>query len=316
MEPVITKSPYHHVLLMRDDKEVVSFKVHSKVLWYSILATVLLLAFGLAGTFYGFKVWQKNRNLRAKYTAASTELKEARFQLEQLNNLRSLISTSDLPAPVFTIHDVQLPVSPIESNNGTGEGASDTADTNAATRNSNGNESISPAAHAESSSSTMSEGAATEDSPQSSSATEETSQKATNETAHEGTEGAVEASETQNGATAPSIDDAQSPIRINNMTSKYGKQDRIEIRFDLLAAKNDTFIRGLTSYEIVLHDGARHTLTPNFLDDTKFAIRRMKNFDLTATLPQGVAIDSIKEVIILVTLESGETFASPYPFGQ
>lgn len=344
MEPVIKKSPYHHVLLMRDDKEVVSFKVHSKVLWYSLACSIVLVTLGLTGTIYGVKTWQKNHSLRAKYETTSSELVEARLQLEQLSNLQTLIATSDSPAPVFKFNEIQMPLQR-EGDGGTdGEaGKEGEVPSSAETKGTEANTPTSPEGKAQGTAGQRAEG---QDFSAEQAITEQNSVNGANSSnglngtpasSNDGEVGNSTAAPTQaNAEKAPeteqtkttgqaesvkssqalSIADESSPVRINNMSSKATARNRIQLSFDLVTNKQDAFVRGETTYRIELQDGALHDIKPNFLDDSRFAISRMKNFDLTANLPQGIKGAQIKNILISVTLDSGETFSSSYPFPQ
>ena len=352
MEPVIKKSPYHHVLLMRDDKEVVSFKVHSKVLWYSLACSIVLVTLGLTGTIYGVKTWQKSHSLKAKYEATSSEPVEARLQLEQLSNLQTLIATSDSPAPVFKFNEIQMPLQR-EGEAGTegeaGEGGE--APSSTETKGTEANSTTSPEGNVQGSEGQTAEGQKTEgqDSSAEQAVTEQNSanganssnglngssdsatsssdgevENSTADTAQANTEKATEANqgeatgqaESDKPSQALSIADETSPVRINNLFSKTAARNRIQLSFDLVTNKQDAFVRGETTYRIELQDGALHDIKPNFLDDSRFAISRMKNFDLTANLPQGIKGTQIKNILISITLDSGETFSSSYPFAQ
>ncbi len=352
MEPVIKKSPYHHVLLMRDDKEVVSFKVHSKVLWYSLACSIVLVTLGLTGTIYGVKTWQKNHSLKAKYETTSSELVEARLQLEQLSNLQTLIATSDSPAPVFKFNEIQMPLQR-EGDGGTeGEAGEDgEAPSSVETTGTETNTATSPEGNNQGIEGQETGGQGTEgqDSPTEQAVTEQNKVNDANSSngAKEpsGTPASSVNGETDNSTADPaptkaeqstdavqgeatgqpesdksskarSIADENSPVRINNLLSKTAARNRIQLSFDLVTNKQDAFVRGETTYRIELQDGAFHDIKPNFLDDSRFAISRMKNFDLTANLPRGIKAAQIKNILITLTLDSGETFSSSYPFAQ
>lgn len=312
MEPVIKKSPYHHVLLMRDDKEIISFKVHSKVLRYSLVGGILLVGMGIAGTFFGIKSWQKNHTLKAQYAQTSAELTDARLQLEQLSNLQSLIATCDFPAPVFKFDEIQLP--PESDGNDEMNTASpqtpQTSPQSIPAPAETGNEITKDTAN--------SENGANDESSLEAPSQEETSPAAILENASQSEEEEEEEEEeTQdNVSSALPITHESSPVSINNLSTKAAGSNRIQMNFDLVANKPDAFVRGETNYAIELNDGTKHQITPNFLDDTRFAISRMKNFDLTATLPKGVTGQEIKSITVQIVLDSGSMFTSSYPFAQ
>ena len=294
MEPVIKRNPYHHVLLMRDDKEVVSFKVHNKVLWYSIIISVLCITLGITGIIYGLYSWEKSHSLKTRYAQVTAELSDAKLQLEKLINLQSLMSTSDFPEPVFKFDEIQL--KPIIEQTApdflTPQGKNET-DTQ---KNSDGSSTNAVTSHL----------------AQAGAATLTGTQAETPVTGNT----SPQASGADAKATKSSIESEQCPLRITNFVNKPGPQNRIQIAFDLVTTRQDAFVRGATTYQVTLQDGRSLPVTPTFLDDTKFAITRMKNFDLTADLPEKVTIQSVKEVTVFITLDSGETFNASYPILQ
>ena len=109
MKPVIQKQNYHNLLLLRDDREVLSMRVGNAFLRFLIVAAVCLVVFGSIGIGVGYYFWQESNNLQDQHKKNEIELARARLQLEQLSNVKSLLTATNASVPLPKNEEVPVP---------------------------------------------------------------------------------------------------------------------------------------------------------------------------------------------------------------
>ena len=109
MKPVIQKQNYHNLLLLRDDREVLSMRVGNAFLRFLIVFAVCLVVFGSIGIGAGYYFWQESNNLQEQHKKNEIELARARLQLEQLSNVKSLLTATNASVPLPKNEEVPVP---------------------------------------------------------------------------------------------------------------------------------------------------------------------------------------------------------------
>lgn len=281
MKPVIKVQRHYHLLLMRDDKEVVGLKVHNTLLRILLGLFCLFLALGGGGIAFGLSMWNQNQNLKSIRTTNEAELAQARIQLEELSNVKSLLLASSGLSPLTINQEINIPA----------QDSSMLSETNATQRLNSTPTPQEALANATASSATHS--------------------NATSAVLGPGNGHIPGVNATEPAPKFSSLSDDASPMRINNFTSYVVSQTAIRIRYDLVSAAQDA-IRGTAKYTAIMSDGTVYDMTPQYNDDARFAISRMKRMDTTARLPQETNARGISSIRMTIVLDNGEAYQGSY----
>ena len=281
MKPVIKVQRYYHLLLMRDDREVMGFRMHRNTLRTLILFFFLFVGTGAAGIAFGVTMWQKNDELLLLCNLNETELTQAKSQLAELSTVRSLMEATNTPSPLAINQEINTA----------------SATQSAAQPSSNATRLL-----------------ATVSTPEENLANATTT-NATNATAVAGESGEAAAppQETTDPRATPLISHDSSPVRINSFQASPTGQSSLRIRYDLVNATSpEITVRGTASYRVILQNGTEHDLVPQQDDDARFAISRMKPVETVARLPQGVNANKVQKVFVTITMDNGSIFHEIY----
>lgn len=90
----MSKAKYN-VLMMRDNTPVRRYRLSPVWLKLGLYALLLLVAVASAGGYFGFEFWKKNQTLTDELTGVERELREARIELERLQNIDQILKSND-----------------------------------------------------------------------------------------------------------------------------------------------------------------------------------------------------------------------------
>lgn len=90
----MSKAKYN-VLMMRDNTPVRRYRVSPVWLKLGLYALLLLVACASAGGYFGLRFWEKNQTLTDELTGVQRELREARIELERLQNIDQILKSDD-----------------------------------------------------------------------------------------------------------------------------------------------------------------------------------------------------------------------------
>ena len=287
MKPVIKKQTHYHLLLLRDDREVLSMRVGNGLVRWLIILGLCLAVFGSLGFAAGYHFWKENAGLHAQHQQNEIELARTRLQLEQLSNVKSLLTATNTSVPLPKNEEVSVPA---------------TVPQEASFARMNGTANATAVANAHNAT-----------------ARPEAGVNATTRLASANATKTVSATENANATITrvsvgpTNISDASSPVRVNNFSSRPSGQTTMRIRYELVVAEPDTPIRGSTRYAAVFSDGTVRELQPLNPDDTRFSISRMKNMDTAARLTSGKSLTGAAFIRITVETEDGKSFQGDFP---
>jgi hypothetical protein len=298
LKPVIKKQTHYNVLLMRDDRESITFRIYSGLLHFCLGLFILLLLCGGAGIYGGLHFFTKYRELAEVQEARERENAEMRLQLERLVNLESLLKAGNGTQPQATYTEVGVPDLPARvalvppppaagpPAAGSGTAGTPAAPLPAATAapNATGRATEGPAPPAQT------ENAVSED-------------KDTAPAMGENAAPAVapSAAQTAAGVEYPPLSDAGSLLRINEFSARNVGPLRLRISYDLSTTTDgQRTVSGSAKYTALLADGTRVDLPLLDPENTRFAISRMKPMQNTIRLPQNLKSENITAIDILI----------------
>jgi len=90
----MSKAKYN-VLMMRDNSPVKRFRMSPVWLKLGLYFLVLLLACAGTGGYFGLTFWRQNNNLQENLNGVQRELREARIELERLQNIDKILKSND-----------------------------------------------------------------------------------------------------------------------------------------------------------------------------------------------------------------------------
>jgi hypothetical protein len=90
----MTKAKYN-VLMMRDNSPVKRFRMSPVWLKLGLYFLILLMACAGGGGYFGFTFWKQNLQLRENLDGMERELREARIELERLQNVDKILKSND-----------------------------------------------------------------------------------------------------------------------------------------------------------------------------------------------------------------------------
>ena len=279
MKSVIKKQTHYSLLLMRDDTEARSYRVHGRVLRFFIWFFLLFVAVGAAGIAGSVYFWEEYRTLAKRYEAQEREVSEMKLHLERLVTLETVLAASN---------DNFRRTRHIEV--GVGEAAALPRD-----------------------------------------ATEQGAQAVDGEVEQAGEGGAAdqpgqtangEATASGNGSQAPELTyprifSQRSPLRVTGFNSRATGQQRISVRYELVAEGNveQRMINGTIRYFVVFADGTRLEPSVSNPAESRFSIARMKLVQNTLQLPQGHRAADVQDIDVLIELGDGQRFEERFNAG-
>jgi hypothetical protein len=266
LKPVIKKQTHYNVLLMRDDRESITFRVHSSLLHFCIGLCLALVLCGGAGIYGGLHFFTKYRELAAVQEARERENAEMRLQLERLVNLESLLKTGNESAPQATYTEVGAPDLPALGAAAADPSAPESPAPSPAGKPADGQQTSAPPA---------SEGA-----PPSA--------------------GAPAAPTGADDGHAP-LSGADCPLRITEFNAKNLGSLRLRISYELSTVTDgQRTVTGTARYAAVTTDGSQIDLPLQDQESARFAILRMKPMQNTVRLPAGLKPETIASIDILI----------------
>ena len=290
MKPVIKKQTHYSLLLMRDDAEARTFRVHGKFLRFLIWFFLLLLVCGGGSIYGGLHYWNKYRVLVERYDIQEREANEMRLQLEQLVAYKTVLNASNATMPVARHTEVGLsaPASPNRNATAAASTANATATVNATRR---GNATL----------------------PGAGNATLRSSNATRQANATSGRSGNATGPQPQEPA-LPSLSSNDSPLRITGFNGKATGQQRLRISYELSTEGNEEqrMISGMARYFAVFSNGTRLELSAYDSDGSRFSITRMKLMQSSARLPQGYRAGDVEKIDVVIELSEGKRFEDRY----
>jgi hypothetical protein len=311
MKPVIKKQTHYNLLLMRDDSDARTFRLHRTVLRALFMLLAALVIGGALGIAGGVHYWKKCRDLRASYSEQEREFSEMRLQLERLSNLESLMEASNGVIPQAKNEEVGASPLPDARQNATraladsgrtpGANATSPVADGAALLSIAGNATLSPDSASGGTSGVVPQGQ--------SNATLETPAGEASASSANGT-GAVQG--------ALSLNAGDCPVRVDNFYARVSGSQRLRISYNLSASipEIQRTIAGGVRYEAVFANGSRLDLTLTDMDGTRFSILRMKPMQSVARLPEGRSSDDITSINVYIEITDGEIYFGNFPFTQ
>jgi hypothetical protein len=291
--PVIKKQTHYNLLLMRDDSEARTFRLHGNLLRFLLYFLILLLLAGSAGIAGGVYYFGKYRALSAKHGEREKELAEVKLQLERLANLESLLAARN--GNPLQAKNEEVGASPVAARQQNATARNDSV----ASRNASmgGLTAILPAGNATAPLLAASAVNATSVASAASSA---------NATA---VSGAAQSA-------SKSLESEDSPVRISMFSARAGGPQRLRISYELSTANPEELrtVSGAVRYYAVFANGTRLELPLQDIDGTRFSILRMKPMQNLARLPQGHSTSDIASIDLYVDIADGESFHQTFPF--
>ncbi|MDR3175666.1 MAG: hypothetical protein LBU06_03945 [Desulfovibrio sp.] len=308
MNPVIKKQTHYNVLLMRDDKEARTFRVHSTLLHFCLYFFLFIVLGGGVSIFLGVRFFDKYRNTVDSRAAMEREISELRLQLERLSNLETVLSASNGSAPKTSYTEVGGGALPARSQNSSLVAARPSA------QPSQPAQPASPPAQpsqpaAQSATAASEQGNSTE--PAVSSASEaQTGGSGATAGAGEETPPPVE-----KVVDYPPLSAPDSPLRIGEFSARGIGQQRLRISYELSttpAVEGQRTIAGSVRYVGVFADGARQDLILTDTDGTRFSIARMKPMQSTARLAQETRVEDLLKIEVFIEIAEGKIYRETY----
>lgn len=90
----MSKSKFN-VLMMRDNTPVKRYRLSPAWLKMGFWFLVLLAASAGCGGYFGYTFWEQNKTLKAELSATQRDLREARIELERLQNVENILESND-----------------------------------------------------------------------------------------------------------------------------------------------------------------------------------------------------------------------------
>lgn len=294
MKPVIKKQTHYNLLLMRDDSNARTFRVHSTALRVFFLLLVVLMFGGAGGIAGGVHFFKEYLTLAEKSEIQEKELGEMRLQLERLVNLESLIVASNGSVPLAKNEEVGLTARPgTSSPDTTGNGDPTTASPDEVT-----------AAGTANNSTTDTPG---DDAPQDQQAAP--SGQATEQ---------ASSPDQQAQSAYKALDAEDSPLHVAEFSARVTAPQRVRISYELVVSRQEEqrTISGTARYMAVFTDGTRANLSLNDIDGTRFTIARMKPMQSTARMPENLQASEIQSIEVFIEVSDGNVYQQSFAFNQ
>lgn len=331
MKPVIKKQTHYTLLLMKDDSNARTFRLHSSVLRFLICFFLALLIGGGAGIAGGLHYWHKYRQLSSRHDALDRETAEIRLQLERLSNLECLLVASNgTPAPQTRNEEVGASPRLFNSTAGGNASLAGTSGALNATAAANATTAVNAtlAANAAGPANATLAAAGTRDDAN-------RAQNNATQRAEAGKNGDLAESEsaptlagsnataqlaTVDGRQVLPLESGDSPVRIDGFHARpcIGPQ-RLCLSYELSTVNPEetrTPIIGTTRYTAVFNNGAKLELPLQDSDGTRFNIQRMKPMRSSARLPQSYPLNDLVSIDVYVDISDGGLYLQNLPFTQ
>lgn len=88
-------SSKYNVLMMRDNTPVKRYRLSPMWLKLAFWMLVLLVASAGCGGYFGYTFWTQNKDLNTDLMSTQRELREARIELERLQNIEKILKSND-----------------------------------------------------------------------------------------------------------------------------------------------------------------------------------------------------------------------------
>lgn len=306
--PVIKKQTHYNLLLMRDDSEARTFRLHGNLLRFFLIFLFCLMLAGSIGIAGGIYYFGKYRILNAKHNEQERELAETRLQLERLANFESLLAARN--GTMLQAKNEEVGASPApggRQHNATGRNAtlalSDTApgaDNAMADGNATG-ASLWAAGDVRQSNAT---------------AAGATGAGQSNATAANADADATASADVSAQSKAKSLSDPDCPVRTDGFTARAGGAQRLHISYELSTTnpEEQRTVSGIVRHYATFTNGTRLELPLQDIDGTRFSILRMKPIQSSVRLPSGYSTGSIESIDLFIDIAGGGTFHQAYPF--
>jgi hypothetical protein len=287
LKPVIKKQTHYNVLLMRDDRESITFRIHCGLLRFCIGLFIALLLCGAGGIYGGLHFFTKYRELAGEQESRERENAGMRLQLERLVNLESLLKAGNGSPPQAKYTEVGTPDLP----------ARNTAPANPPGPAASVRGAVPPAAGPSP--------------PAESSAPDNDGENPAEETRNVPAD--APASAPAADGKDPFISDANSPLRINEFSVRNAGSSRLRISYELsTTADAPRIVTGTARYAAVTGDGLQIELPLQDTESSRFAITRMKPMQNTVRLPVGLPVESVSTINILIEI-ADTVYRGSYP---
>lgn len=292
MKPVIKKQTHYNLLLMKDDSQARTFRLHGTTLKVLLTLFLLLLLGGGAGIAGGVHFFKEYLRLASLNESQDKELSEMRLQLERLVNLECLIVASNGSVPLAKNEEVGV-TAPQRSaaSEGAAEGEQALSDAPESANGESSGQAAEPAADAVAGAMQ----AVTEPSASAAGQQETTAPQTAADTATPG---------------YLSLGSETSPLSVNGFQTRITGRERLRISYELATTPSDEprTVSGSVRYRALLKDGSAADLTTNDIEGTRFAIARMKPMQNSVRLPQGQLAEDVEKIEVLVELTDGTVY--------
>lgn len=285
MKPVIKKQTHYSLLLMRDDSEARTYRVHGGFLRLFLWFLLVLVAGGSAGVAGSVYYWKKYRALGERHDAQEREISEMRLQLERLVALETVLTASNGTIPQSRHAEIGVSGSAPLTRNASASSALPGG--TPAVRNATAAHNATSAAEA-----TLPAANATESAAGNAALTGDALRPPGQEAAH------------------PRIASGESPLRVAGFIARATGQQRLRISYELSTEGNDEqrMIAGMVRYFAIFSNGTRVELPSYDSDGSRFSITRMKLMQSSARLPQGYRAADVEKIDMLIELSEDEKF--------
>lgn len=277
IKPVIKKKSYYQVLFLRDDQEVRTYRIRNGFLRFLVMSLTLLVVIGSAGAVFGAYSLHKGYKLKKKYKTTSAELDKVRLELEELQNVKSLIIATNTPLPLAHNSEVTNPTLNSTIAQEEEKSSNSTIPLVLPINNATNLDNIVHNAST-SSNATM-------------------------------VEAPVIASISSEKSPVR-VNGFKSRLRGTNLSVSY------EISTSNPDASPEETVRGTTKYNLLLDNGQNYELEPLKQGEAYFAISRMKQMDLRFKIPGAVNTKKADRLRLTVELEDGDAFQDQFNLGK
>jgi hypothetical protein len=279
MKRIIKKRTHYSVMLMRDDREVRSFRMRGGVLRFLVILLLLLLASGGAGIGMGVYFWKQIAILLPRYQENERILADARIELTELRSFKAVTMAQ------------KNGTQPLAQNNEVGALAADPVLSAQIAANATGAVSSAPDGQPVANATLMPEKTPSD-----------------TETA---------ALSPPSASALPQISQEECPVRINEFSAQSLNNQTLRIRYNLSVPDGGSDgrpVSGLTRYVAILADNSRVELIPNNPGGSRFSINYMKPMFSNARLPQGHLVAEVRSLDVLIETTDGTLYGQNYAF--
>lgn len=290
----IKKRIIYSILFMRDDSDVLRFRMSSFWLKFFVYFIILLLAVAAGASFLTYHYWNKTSVLEARLMTQEAEFKPMQEQMGRLGRLSSFAQAIDSQPP----GELRPILQELGNSNATAKsqvdndlhGGSDSG------KSGNGTDAITA--------------------PNGGNATGTQDPALTDAANADGSAG-LGGNATGNATGSDNTGFDNDDLRVNNFTARFVGRNKVRVNFDLNNIDTQRSVAGQVRISLVDSSQQVVAIKPD-KDNTGFKITFSKEFILLYTLPEGMTAADISGFLLEVEDSSGavvhkEVFAATAP---